>query len=118
MMNQTQIIELEEKFWQAMKDEDIDGAVSLTRFPCVITGPQGMRLVTEDDFRTMMGAHSGEVFQHIELKNKQVEFLNDDTAIITYETTMNGKDLLDVSTWVRQGNGWLCAFHSENPVTH
>lgn len=117
MINQTQVIELEQRFWQAMKDEDINTAVSLTRFPCLITGPQGSQLVNEDDFRKMMNAHSGKEFEGIEIKNNLVEILNDDTAVITYEAVQNGETKLNASTWVNKNGNWLCAFHSENPKT-
>ncbi len=113
MINQSQIIELEEKFWQAMKEDDIEAAVSLTRFPCLISGPQGSRLVVEDDFRNMMKAHSEKNYEGIELKNKLVEILNEETAIITYEANHNGKTFLDTSTWVNVKGNWVCAYHSE-----
>lgn len=113
MINQSQIIELEQSFWQAMREDDIEGAVSLTRFPCLISGPQGSRLVVEDDFRKMMKAHSGKEFQGVELKNTLVEILNEETAVITYEYELKGKTFLDASTWILVNGNWVCGFHSE-----
>ncbi len=115
MINQSQIIELEEKFWQAMRNDDIEAAVSLTRFPCLLSGPQGSRLVVESDFRNMMKGHTGRSFEDIELQNKLVEILNEETAIITYEVDHKGKTYLDTSTWVNVNSNWLCAYHSEIP---
>lgn len=115
MQNSTNIIELEQRYWKAMADKDIDEAVSLTRFPCLISGPQGSQLVTEIDYREMMEKHPMDAFKNIELKNAKVEFVNDDTAIITYESFVKGTSMIDVSTWIRERNDWICAFHSENP---
>lgn len=96
-----------------MAEDDIDGAVSLTRFPCLIASPKGSRLVVEDDFRSMMKSHSGKDYAGIKMKNELVEILNESTAIITYEADFNGKTCLDTSTWVNENGNWLCAFHSE-----
>lgn len=113
MINQTQVIELEQKYWQAMQNDDIEAAVSLTRFPCLITSPQGSRLVVEDDFRNMMKGHSGKSYEGMEMKNNMVQILNDETAIITYEAVLNGKTHIDASTWVNENGSWVCAFHTE-----
>ena len=114
MINQTEIIELEQKFWKAMQDNDIESAVSLTRFPCLISGPKGTRLVVEDEFRNLMKGQQGDSYKGIELKNQLVEILNDETAVITYEFEMKNKTYMDASTWVRQNGNWVCAFHSES----
>lgn len=116
MVNQTQIIELEEKFWQAMKENDVDTAVSLTRFPCLISGPKGSRLVNEDDFRQMMSGHDGKDYADLKVTNNMVEILNEETAVITYQSSLKGKTFIDASTWINENGNWLCAFHSENPL--
>jgi hypothetical protein len=116
-MNTTEeIIGLEKKFWQAMIDHDVDAAINLTRFPCVISGPQGTRFVTEEDFRKMFEMHPGDSFKNIDLQKTRVEILGSESAIITYETEMSGKKMSDISTWVRSGDKWVCAFHMEAPV--
>jgi hypothetical protein len=114
MPNQTEIIELEQKYWKAMQDNDIECAISLTRFPYILLGPEGSRLVVEDDFRELMQEKKDKMSESVELNNKLVEILNEDTAVITYEAVLRGKTYLDASTWVRQNGNWLCAFHSES----
>jgi hypothetical protein len=37
-----EIADLERKYWQAMKDKDIDTAVLLTDEPSIVTGAQGV----------------------------------------------------------------------------
>lgn len=111
-----EIIDKEKKYWQALIDKDIDGAISMTHFPCVVTGPQGARIISEDQYREMLKASDTEQYNGIDIRDPRVEVVNEDTAILTYLTQMNGSDMLDVSTWVHEGNKWVCAFHSENPV--
>ncbi len=118
MINQTQVIELEEKFWKAIQEGDIESAVSLTRFPCLISSPKGGQLVLEEDFRKMMAAYSGKSYLGMEMKNNLVQILNDDTAIISYEALLNGKTSIDTSTWVNENGNWQCAFHSEIDKIH
>ncbi len=100
-----------------MKEDDIETAVSLTRFPCLIAGPQGSRLVVEDDFRKMMKSHSGKNYEGIKLKNTVVEILNEEAAVITYEYDSQGNTYLDASTWVNEKGNWVCGFHSENKLS-
>lgn len=116
MNTNDEIISLEKKYWQAMGDADIETAVSLTRFPCIVSGPQGTRRISEDEYRSMMKSHPSDQYKTIEMKNPHVESLGDKAAIISYETNVNGMKMSDLSTWIRQGDQWVCAFHSENPL--
>lgn len=113
-----EILGLERKYWQAMANNDVEAAVSLTRFPCVVTSPKGAMKVDESQYREMMAkvsARDAAAYKDVQLENPQVEVLNDDAAMISYSTRVRGMKMLDVSTWVREGGEWRCAFHSENP---
>lgn len=110
-----EILELEEKYWDAMRENDVETAVALTKFPCTVAGPHGARRVTESEYRELMLAMNGDDYKGIELKNPMVDFLNDNTALISYTTCVKGMKMLDVSTWVCEGGQWVCAFHSETP---
>lgn len=57
----------------------------------------------------MTQLHNAENFKSVELKSPLVEVLNNDTAMISYSTTMNGIEALDVSSWVREDGNWRCA---------
>lgn len=114
--SQQEILGLENQYWQAMADEDVEAAVALTRFPCVLTSPKGAQRITEEQYRKMMASHKGAAYKNVELKNPQIDSLTDDTALISYSVEVNGMKMLDVSTWVREGGQWRCAFHSENPL--
>ena len=114
--NKQDIFILEKKYWNAMKNNDVEAAVSLTRFPCILTSPKGAMRVTEAQYRQMMQTNKSEEYKDIEIKDPQVELLNENTALISYSLMHKGMKMLDVSTWVREGEKWVCAFHSENPI--
>jgi ketosteroid isomerase-like protein len=118
---EAELLELEERFWQAMKDLDVDTAVRLTAEPCVLTGAQGAALVDRKTFREMMKAPNYTLDRYEIKDGVQVRQLQDDVAVIAYEVheelTVEGKpvalDAVECSTWVRIDGQWLCAAHSE-----
>ena len=112
---ENKILSLENQYWKAMKAGDIDAAVSLTRFPCFVAGPEGVMRVTETEYREMMQAHDAREFDSVKIKNPKIDLLGDDTALIIYSTQVNDMNMIDVSTWVKEKDQWKCAFHSENP---
>ncbi len=100
-----------------MKNNDVDAAVELTKFPCVVVSPMGAQRFEEKEYRKLMESANGNNFKNIEIQNPEVNFLNEDTALISYKINHNGMDMLDVSTWVRENDKWVCGFHSENPIS-
>lgn len=111
-----EILGLENKYWEAMKNKDTETAVSLTKFPCVVTSPQGVQSISEDQYRTMLQASKPELLKDIKVQDPHVVVLNPDTAMISYTIQMNDVRMLDISTWVRESGKWVCAFHSEHPI--
>ena len=107
---------LEKKYWDAIKKNDVEAAVSLTKFPCIVASPKGAMRVNEAQYRQMMQKNEVSHYKGVEIVDPHVEILNNDTALISYNITHDGMKMLDVSTWVREGNKWVCAFHSENPT--
>jgi len=112
---------VEQRFWQAMKDMDVDAAVSLTAEPCLLAGAQGVSLIDRNTFRQMMSAPNYSL-NRFELKDgAQVRQLGDDAAVLGYEVheelTVDGKpvtlDAAETSVWIRSEGRWLCAAHSE-----
>ena len=125
-MTTTQTIEaellgLEKRYWQAIKDKDIDAAMRLTDFPCIVTGSSGVGSIDQKTFGTMMKSASY-TLNRFEIKSEQVRLLRDDVAVVAYqvreELTVDGKpvtvDAADSSTWVRRDNRWVCAAHTES----
>lgn len=115
------IVELEKRYWQAMKDNDVTTALQLTDFPCIVSGPQGVGRIDEQTFMSMMRNPSYSI-QDVELKDAQVRMLNDDVAVVAYKAheklTVEGKpmtlDVTDSSTWIKRDGRWVCALHSES----
>ena len=115
------LVGLEEKFWRALKDGDVDAALELTADPCIVTGAQGVARIDKPTFANMMKKAEWTI-DEFEISNAEVQELSDDVAIIAYKVrekvNVNGEELefeaADASTWVRKGDGWLCALHTES----
>src|SRR5688500_16171852 len=116
-----EMLELEQRFWQALKDLDVETAANLIDEPSLLTGAQGVGMVDRKSFREMMAAPNY-TLDRFELKDgAQVRQLSDDLVIIGYEAheelTVEGKpvtmDVADTSVWVRKDGRWLCAAHTE-----
>jgi hypothetical protein len=116
-----ELFDLEKKFWQAMKDHDVETMVSMTDEPCIVTGSQGVYSVDKKAMAGMMDS-ANYTLDKFELKDYQVKVIDEDTAVIAYkvheEMTVEGKpvtlDAADASTWVRKDGKWVCALHTES----
>jgi hypothetical protein len=118
---ETELLELERRYWQALKDTDVDAAMRLTDDPCIITGAQGVGLIDRQTLGAMLKA-APYTPHHFEVKDDaQVRLLREDVAIVAYtvreELTVEGEpvtlEAADSSTWVRRDGGWVCALHTE-----
>lgn len=110
-----EILGLERKYWDAMGKGDVDAAAALTRFPCMVMGPQGIQGVSEPDYRKMMESHDPRECAGIEIADPKISLVGENTAVIGYSVRSKGKKMFDSSTWVNEGGKWLCAFHVEVP---
>ena len=116
----TELLDLEQQYWQAMKDKNVDAAMRLTDEECIITGAQGVATVSRQGLSDML-KNAPYTLHDFELKDEQVRELKDDVAILAYkvheELTVDGKpvklDAADTSTWVRRDGRWRCALHTE-----
>jgi uncharacterized protein (TIGR02246 family) len=116
-----EIIDLETRFWDAIRDGDAEAASSLVSEQCLVTGAQGHAVIDRAMFAKMMEAPSWTLHEYTFTKPKVI-FPSDDVAIIAYKVTekltVEGKPLTleatDASTWVHQNGQWLCALHTES----
>ena len=117
------IIDLEQKFWRAMVDKDIEGSVVMLTEKSILTGAQGAALLTHDDYRGM--ARQGDSLWQLksfQLDDVKVMFPSKDVAVIAYTVTeemeVEGKPLTlkaaDATTWLRLDGEWLAALHTES----
>jgi hypothetical protein len=116
-----EILDLEKQFWQSMIDKDAEAGVRLTADPCIVTGAQGVSRIDSKTFAKMV-EHGTWILHDYEFSDVKVERVTDDVAVIAYKVrenlTVDGKKLTmeaaDASTWVRDGDGWKCALHTES----
>jgi hypothetical protein len=128
MQTSTQdLIGLENKFWQAMVDEDTDTALGLLDEPALMVSSHGAMQFDHAGYRQM--AEQGPmVLKSFKLTDMNVVFPRDDMAVLTYRvkqaTAQRGKtgeikqEMADSSVWTRKDGQWLCVMHTETPVDH
>ena len=123
MPDSATIERLETEFWQSMVDKDADKAVTMIADECLITGPQGTMRSDPADYKRMTEQGEWEL-DLFEFSDVQVIFPQEDTAIIAYNVhqtgSMKGQEMdlncADSSTWVRDGDEWKCALHTETII--
>lgn len=117
---ETELLSLEKRYWQAIKDKNVDVMLGMTEFPCLVAGASGVALIDRETFVKMM--KDGTCTLHgFEVKNTEVRALKDDVVCVGYEVhedmTVDGKkvsmEATDSSVWVRRDGRWLCAMHTE-----
>jgi hypothetical protein len=119
------LMDLENKFWQSMVDEDTDTAVALLTEPAVMVSQHGAMSFDHATYRRM--AEQGPmVIRKYAFSDMQAVFPNDDTAILTYrvQQTLSPRgesrdivqNMADSSVWTRQDGQWRCVMHTETPV--
>jgi hypothetical protein len=117
-----EIVMLEKRYWQALKDGDVETALALTDDPCIVTGAQGVGSIDHETFRGMMENASWEIERYELGDDIEVRMVGDDVAIVAYkvreELTVDGKhvsiEAADASTWVKKRGRWVCALHTES----
>ena len=116
------MLDLETRYWEALKDKNVDVAVELTADPCVIVGAQGVGRVDTSMYEQMMRESSWTIVDFKIGDDVQVEMLGRNAAVVAYtvheELTVDGEpvslDAADSSTWVRRDGRWKCAMHTES----
>jgi uncharacterized protein (TIGR02246 family) len=117
------VMEVEQRFWNAMKDKDADAAAQMTDDGCIVVGAQGVSAITADMMAKLTAEGEWELQQYsFDEKNRQVRFLSDDVAIVAYtvreRVVVDGEtvpiEANDSSVWVRRNGDWRCALHTES----
>lgn len=116
------LLALERKYWQALKDKDVSTVAELTDFPCVVTGAQGVGRLERATYESMMQQASWEILDFEIGDDAQVRVLENNTAVVAYAVKerlrVDGKpvtfEAADSSTWVRRDGQWRCALHTES----
>ncbi|HEV7609973.1 MAG TPA: nuclear transport factor 2 family protein [Steroidobacteraceae bacterium] len=119
------LIDLENRFWQSLVDQDTDSALELLSQPALMVGEHGAMKFDHAGYRKM--AEKGPmVLTRFELSKMDVLFPNDSTAVLTYHVKQevaprgDGKptvqEMHDTSIWIKQDDGWKCVMHTETPA--
>ena len=122
MTIETELVDLERQYWQAIQDKDVDAAMELTDDTCVVTGAQGAASVDRKSFAGMLNSPAWKLNEFEFVGDVIARAITDDVAVVAYTVrehmTVGGKPLTleaaDASTWVRRDGRWLCALHTES----
>src|SRR5690349_1206821 len=118
-----EIVQLEQQYWQAIKDKDLSTLLRLTDDPCVVTGAQGPGTVDRTAYEKMLTGAKWTVLDFT-LSDVQARMAHDDVAIIAYrvreELDVAGERLTleaaDASVWIRRDGQWVCSLHTESVI--
>jgi uncharacterized protein (TIGR02246 family) len=118
-----ELLDVERRFWDAMKQKDGSAAARMTDDGCIIVGAQGVSAIDANAMGKMTkeGKWELEKFTFNE-KTKQVRFITDDVAVVGYtvneRVVVDGKPMdleaNDSSVWIRRDGEWRCALHTES----
>ena len=117
------VMEVEQRFWNAMKEKDANSAGQMTDDGCIVVGAQGVSAISPEMMAKLTSEGEWELQQFsFDEKNRQVRFLSDDVAIVAYtvreRVVVDGEtvpiEANDSSVWVRRNGDWRCALHTES----
>ena len=90
-----ELLDVEKKFWDAMKTKDAQAAGDMTDDGCIIVGAQGVSAIDAKSMAKMTTEGKWDLKQYsFDEKSTQVRFLTDDIAIVAYkvsETVVDGR---------------------------
>ena len=121
--HEQELVDVERRFWNAMKEKDAAAASELTDEQCVIVGAQGVSAIDAQTMAKLTSEGQWELEQYsFDEQKRQIRFLTDDIAIVAYpvreRVIVDGETLPvvanDSSVWVRRDGQWRCALHTES----
>jgi len=121
MIMETQIIELEKKYWQGMENHDYETVKNLTHFPCIIAGKNGVQSVDEANFKKMFESGGGDKIKVLNFSDVETQLIVENAAVIAYQIELGIVDdkqkapmkYACTSTWSIENNNWVCVLHTE-----
>lgn len=123
---QENLMELEKRYWEGFQRKDGKLTSHLSADTCLVVGEQGASQIRRSDMARMTTSSPTEI-KEFTIDQRSIEFMpiTDDVAVLAYRVqekmVTNGKpqtaEFCDSTVWVRDGNEWRAAVHSETPVT-
>ena len=121
----SEILDLEKRFWDAMRRKDGYTASQMSSDDCVIVGAQGVSAIDRNMMSklTVEGDWTIENYE-INEPSVQVRKLDESTALIAYKVTEQLRvgpetvtlEASDSSVWRRENGDWVCVLHTESPA--
>ncbi len=118
-----QLLDLERKFWEAMRSKDALTAQRMTADACIVVGAQGASTIDRQTMGRMLTEGQWQIRRY-EIDEGSVQFLpiGEDAALVAYKVaehlTVEDQELTleayDASVWTRRDGRWLCAMHTES----
>lgn len=119
---ETQIVELEKKYWHGMESHDYATVKNLTHFPCIIAGKNGVQSVDETTFKKMFDSGEGKKLRILNFSDIETQPISENGAVIAYTIELeSGADKPSMkcactSTWLKENDNWICALHTESEL--
>jgi len=118
--NKQQVIDLEKRFWQSIKDKEVATARSMIAEESLVTGPFGTMRVDPAKFAEMM-EKAPWTLERFEFSDVDVIFPSEAVAVITYKVHQTGEmenrpmDMVAANStvWTGEGKDWKVALHTE-----
>lgn len=117
------LLDLEKRFWDAMRTKDANTAANMTDDGCIIVGAQGVSAIDQETMGRLTTEGQWQLQQYsFDDRATHVRFVSDDVAIVAYKVNervvVDGQTLPieanDSSVWVRRDGEWRCALHTES----
>src|SRR3954462_7830673 len=83
---ETELIDLEKKYWDAMVTRDVDTAVRMSDDPCFIAGAQGVSQIGNEQYRRLMTDGKWTLHSYT-MDRIMARLVSPDVAIIAYTVT-------------------------------
>jgi hypothetical protein len=118
-----ELVQLEQHYWQAIKEKDLKTLLRLTDDPCIVTGAQGPGTIDRKAYEKMLTGAKWSVLDFA-ISDVQIRMARDDVAIIAYrvreELDVSGEhvtlEAADASVWIRREGQWVCSLHTESVI--
>ena len=120
---ETQIMELEKKYWQGMENKEYETVRNLTSFPCIVAGKNGVHSIDEANFKKMFESGEGDKIKVLNFSDFHSQQLDENNAVTAYIIEL-GKDgggesskCACTSVWIKKENKWHCVLHTETELS-
>jgi ketosteroid isomerase-like protein len=116
-----ELLQLEERYWLAVRRRDVPTVLALSDDPCIVTGAQGVARINHAALAELLGGAPYTLDDFV-IEDAHVRVIGDQVAIVAYtvreQLTVEGAtvklDAADASIWIKKDGRWVCALHTES----